>query len=117
MVNINASKASRAREKAQDADDGAHTAQFNQLWEYCDELRRCSLGSTVLMKVHTYNDGDLTVKHELATGLPYFEKNLHLPGTLQEGIFGRVQANHWYRCMPSKNQDRWSTDVCCWQRS
>ena len=74
VVNINASKASRAREKAQDAVDGAHTAQFNQLWEYCYELRRCSLGSTVLMKVHTYNDGDLTVKHELATGLPYFEK-------------------------------------------
>nr|POE58545.1 hypothetical protein CFP56_59061 [Quercus suber] len=56
VVDISAGKASRAREKAQEAVDGAHTAQFNQLWEYCDELRRCSLGSTVLMKVHTYND-------------------------------------------------------------
>ncbi|XP_065631901.1 uncharacterized protein LOC136068539 [Quercus suber] len=49
VVNISAGKASRAREKAQDAVDGAHTAQFNQLWEYCDELRRCSLGSTPSM--------------------------------------------------------------------
>ena len=31
VVNINASKASRTKEKAQDASDGAHTAQFNQL--------------------------------------------------------------------------------------
>nr|POE44704.1 hypothetical protein CFP56_77900 [Quercus suber] len=51
VVNISAGKASRAREKAQDAVDGAHTAQFNQLCEYCDELRRCSPGSTVLMKL------------------------------------------------------------------
>ena len=29
VVDINAGKASRAREKAQDAVDGAHTAQFN----------------------------------------------------------------------------------------
>ena len=26
------------------------------------------------MKVHTYNDGDLVVEHDLATGLPYFER-------------------------------------------
>ncbi|XP_075674736.1 uncharacterized protein LOC142643904 [Castanea sativa] len=69
---IRRSKTSRVREKAQDAVDGVHTAQFNQLWEYCDELRRCSLGSTVLIKVHTYNDGDLANEHALATGLQYF---------------------------------------------
>ena len=74
VVNISAGKASRAREKAQDAVDRAHTAQFNQLWEYYDELRRCSPGSIVLMKVHTYNDGDLAAEHGLATGLPYFER-------------------------------------------
>ena len=51
VVNISAGKASRAREKAQDAVDGAYTAQFNQLWEYCDDLRRCNPGSTVLKKV------------------------------------------------------------------
>ena len=26
------------------------------------------------MKVHTYNDGDLAAKHDLATGLSYFER-------------------------------------------
>ena len=31
MIDINVGKASRAREKAQEAVDGAHTAQFNQL--------------------------------------------------------------------------------------
>ncbi|XP_030941585.1 uncharacterized protein LOC115966500 [Quercus lobata] len=46
---------------------------FNQLWEYCDELRRCSW-STVLMNVHTYNDGNLATEHDLATRLPYFER-------------------------------------------
>ena len=56
VVDISKGKASRAREKAQEAFDGAHTAQFNQLWEYCDELRRCSPGSIILMKVHTYNN-------------------------------------------------------------
>ena len=74
VLDISAGKASRAREKAQEAVDRAHTAQFNQLWEYCDELRSCSLGSTILMKVHTYNDGVLAVEHDLATGLPYFER-------------------------------------------
>ena len=74
VVDISASKASRAREKAQEAVDGAHTTQFNQLWEYCDKLRRCSPGSTVLIKVHTYNDGDLAAEHDLVIGLPYFER-------------------------------------------
>ena len=53
VVDISAGKTSRAREKAQEVVDGAHTAQFNQLWEYCDELRRCSPGSIILMKVHS----------------------------------------------------------------
>ena len=74
VVDISAGKASRAIEKAQDVVDGAYTVQFNQLWEYYDELRMCSLGSTILMKVHTYNDGDLAVEHDLTTGLPYFER-------------------------------------------
>nr|POE50032.1 hypothetical protein CFP56_38474 [Quercus suber] len=60
VVNISAGKASRAREKAQEAVDGAHTTQFNQLWEYCDELRRCNRGSTVMMKVPLY-DSDMQV--------------------------------------------------------
>ena len=113
-VNISAGKASRAKEKAQNVVDGAHTAQFNQLWEYCDELRRCSLGSIVLMKVHTYNDGDLAAEHGLATRLPYFERiYIYLEGC-KKGFLARRMANHWSRCMPSEDQDRWSVDVCCW---
>nr|POF22412.1 hypothetical protein CFP56_66023 [Quercus suber] len=54
---VHGGKASKAREKAQDVVDEAYTAQFNQLWEYYEELRRCSLRSIVLMKVHTVNDG------------------------------------------------------------
>ena len=74
VVDISAGKASKARKKDQKAVDGAHTTQFNELWEYFDELRRCSPGSIVLMKVNTYNDGDLATEHDLAIRLPYFER-------------------------------------------
>ena len=74
IVNISASKASRAKEKAQDFVDGAHIQQYNQLWKYCEELRRFSPGSTVLMKVHTFNDGDLAAKMGLIVNVPYFER-------------------------------------------
>ena len=56
-LNIISGKASRARENAREYVDGAHTQQYNQLWEYCEELRRASLDSTILMKVHTFNEG------------------------------------------------------------
>ena len=36
VIDISAGKASRARD--QDVVDGAHIAQFNQLWVYYDEL-------------------------------------------------------------------------------
>ncbi|KAK9998276.1 hypothetical protein SO802_017879 [Lithocarpus litseifolius] len=42
--------------------------------EYCEELRRASLGSIVLMKVHTFNEGDLAVKMDLVCGVLYFER-------------------------------------------
>ena len=57
-INISIGKASRARDKARDYVDGAYTQQYNHLWEYCDELRRSSPASTILMKVHTFNKGD-----------------------------------------------------------
>nr|POF24620.1 hypothetical protein CFP56_61035 [Quercus suber] len=60
-------KASRARDKAGEYVDGAYTQQYNQLWEYCEELRKSSLGSTILMKVHTFNDGDLAAEMDLVT--------------------------------------------------
>ena len=50
VVNINAGKANRAREKAQEFVDGSYVKQYNQLWDYYTELMRSSPGSTVLMK-------------------------------------------------------------------
>nr|POE62023.1 hypothetical protein CFP56_56414 [Quercus suber] len=64
-LNITLGKASKAREKAREYVDGVHTQQYNQLWEYCEELRRDSLGSTILMKVHTFNEGDLAAEMDL----------------------------------------------------
>ncbi|KAK9986881.1 hypothetical protein SO802_031832 [Lithocarpus litseifolius] len=49
-LNISAAKASRARDKPREYVDGVYTQQYNQLWEYCKELRRASPGSTILMK-------------------------------------------------------------------
>nr|XP_023900754.1 uncharacterized protein LOC112012612 [Quercus suber] len=57
VVNISVGKASRAREKAQEFVDGSYVEQYNQLWDYCVELRRSSPGSIVLMKTHTFNEG------------------------------------------------------------
>nr|POE64556.1 hypothetical protein CFP56_18841 [Quercus suber] len=74
VVNINAGKASRARGKAQDFVDGSYIEQYNQLWDYCAELRRSSPSSTVLMKTHTYNEGDLAAEMDLQIGVSYFER-------------------------------------------
>ena len=49
--------------------DEAYTQQYNQLWEYCEELRKSSPGSTILMKVHTFNDGDLVAEMDLVCGV------------------------------------------------
>ena len=58
-INISVGKASRARDKAREYVDGAYIQHYNQLWEYCEELRRFSPASTILIKVHTFNEGDL----------------------------------------------------------
>ena len=73
-LNIISGKASRARENAREYVDGAHTQQYNQLWEYCEELRRASLDSTILMKVHTFNEGYLVAEMDLICRVPYFER-------------------------------------------
>ena len=73
-LNITPGKASRAREKVREYVDGAHTQPYNQLWEYCEELRSASPGSTILMKVHTFNEGDLAAEMDLICGVPYFER-------------------------------------------
>ena len=74
VENISAGKASRAREKAQEFVDGSYVKQYNQLWDYCAELRRSSPGSTVLMKTHTFNEGELAAEMDLKGGLPYFKR-------------------------------------------
>ena len=38
------------------------------------ELRRARLDSTILMKVHTFNEGDLAAEMDLVYGVPYFER-------------------------------------------
>ncbi|XP_050277691.1 uncharacterized protein LOC126719148 [Quercus robur] len=73
-LNISVGKVGRARDKAREYVDGAYTQQYNQLWEYCEELRRASPGSTILMKVHTFHDGDLAAEMDLVCGVPYFER-------------------------------------------
>ena len=73
-LNITPGKANRAKEKAREYVDGAHTQQYNQLWEYFEELRRASPGSTILMKVHTFNEGNLAAEIDLICGVPYFER-------------------------------------------
>ena len=37
-------------------------------------MRRVSHGSTILMKVHTFNESDLAAEMDLICGVPYFEK-------------------------------------------
>ena len=73
-LNITLGKASKAREKAREYIDGAYTQQYNQLWEYCEKLRRANPGSTILIKVHTFNKGDLATEMDLVCGIPYFER-------------------------------------------
>ena len=37
-------------------------------------MRRASPDNTILMKVHTFNEGDLAVEMDLICGVPYFER-------------------------------------------
>ncbi|KAK9997242.1 hypothetical protein SO802_021928 [Lithocarpus litseifolius] len=72
--NRSAGTANKAREKAREYIDGAYTQQYNQLWEYYEEFRMASPSNTILMKVHTFNEGDLAVKMDLVYRVPYFER-------------------------------------------
>ena len=44
------------------------------MWKYCEELRRASPSSTILMKVHTFHDGNLATEMDLVCEVPYFER-------------------------------------------
>ena len=37
-------------------------------------MRRANPGSTILMKVHTFNEGDLAAEMDLICGVPHFER-------------------------------------------
>ena len=73
-LNISVGKAYRARDKAWEYVDGAYIQQYNQLWEYCEELRKVSPGSAILIKVHTFHDGDLATEIDLVCEVLYFER-------------------------------------------
>ena len=103
-LNISAGKASRDRDKAQEYVDGAYIRQQNQLWEYCEELRRASLGSTILMKVHTFYDGDLAIEIDFVCEVPYFERLYICLEGYKKGVFGQIQAIHWFGCLPFEKQ-------------
>ena len=74
IVNISVGKASRARKRAQDCVNGAYIQQYNQLWKYCEELRRCNPSSTMLIEVHYFNEGGLVAKMGLTVVVPYIER-------------------------------------------
>nr|POE84230.1 hypothetical protein CFP56_57793 [Quercus suber] len=71
-LNISARKASRAREKAREYVDGAYTQQYNQFWEYCEKLRKANPGNIILLKVHTFNEGDLATEMDMLESIRLF---------------------------------------------
>ena len=88
VVHISAGKASRAKERAHEFVDGTFKEQYNQLWDYCAELKRSSLSSIVLMKTHTFNEGDLVAEMDLHIGVPYFERLYICRAGCKNGFFG-----------------------------
>ncbi|GMY06045.1 hypothetical protein FCV25MIE_01284 [Fagus crenata] len=65
VTHISQSKAYRAKAKAMDILESSHIEQYNMLWDYCEELRRFNPGSTVLMKVQSFNEGEMEAEDGL----------------------------------------------------
>ncbi|GMY18093.1 hypothetical protein FCV25MIE_13332 [Fagus crenata] len=67
-------KAYRAKAKAMDILEGSHIEQYNMLWDYCEELRRSNPGSTVLMKVQSFNEGEIEAEDVSQIRDPVFQR-------------------------------------------
>nr|POE81072.1 hypothetical protein CFP56_61672 [Quercus suber] len=91
-VNISVRKAGRARDKAQEYVDEVYTQQYNQLWEYCEELRRASPGSTILMKglVQTFIDNWQQFEHMIYCRHLYNNFRKNHSGVLLRELFWRA---------------------------
>nr|POE55530.1 hypothetical protein CFP56_65384 [Quercus suber] len=109
-LNISVGKAGRARDKAQEYVDGAYTQQYNQLWKYCEELRRASLGSTVLMKVHTFHDGDLAAEMDLLECI-----RLYLMTRFQDNRVKilRVESDICAKVLKRLHKEKLASNRCC----
>ena len=69
----NAYKA-KAKAKAMDILEGSHIEQYNMLWDYCEELRRSNPRSTVLMKVQSFNEGEMEAEDVSQIRDPVFQR-------------------------------------------
>ena len=116
-INISTGKPSKARDKAKEYVDGAYTQQYNQLWEYCEELKRSSPTSTILMKVHTFNDGDLAAKSDLVCGVPYFERLYICLEGCKKGFLAGCKPFNGLDAYHLKKQVRGAIDYYSMQRS
>uniref|UniRef100_A0A2N9H765 CCHC-type domain-containing protein n=1 Tax=Fagus sylvatica TaxID=28930 RepID=A0A2N9H765_FAGSY len=74
VTHISQSKAYRAKAKAMDILEGSHIEQYNMLWDYCEELRRSNPGSTVLMKVQSFNEGEMEAEDVSQIRDPVFQR-------------------------------------------
>ncbi|GMY12202.1 hypothetical protein FCV25MIE_07441 [Fagus crenata] len=74
VTHISQSKAYRAKAKAMDILEGSYIEQYNMLWDYCEELRRSNPRNTVLMKVQSFNEGEMEVEDVSQIRDPIFQR-------------------------------------------
>ena len=74
VTHILQSKANRVKAKAMDILEGSHIEQYNMLWDYCEELRRSNPGSTVLMKLQSFNEGEMEAEDVSQIRDPVFQR-------------------------------------------
>nr|POE44831.1 hypothetical protein CFP56_75991 [Quercus suber] len=102
-VNISVEKASRARDKAQEYVDEVYTQQYNQLWEYCEELRRASPGSTILMKFECIRLYLMTRFQENRVKILRVESVICV-NVLKRLHNEKLAANRWIACWAGQTQ-------------